>query len=231
MRQIHKQESDQFKKLFQQEQVDALDDRFKVLETFLNTEKHVSVLEMVELLQQQGHRFETTFVEDTLALMCRFGFAHENRFGNDPVRYEHRHLGQHHDHMICTKCQKIIEFRDAELESLQVQIAARNGFHMLQHRMEIYGICSACLNAREILIPLVMAKPGERLIIRKLGGGTGVRMRLLTMGLRLDDDIEVITNHHLGQMVIASEFKRYVIGYGLARKIMVQPRDPRLSTD
>jgi hypothetical protein len=40
--------------------------------------------------------------------------------------------------------------------------------------------------------------------------------------------VEVITNHHPGQMVIARDFKRYVIGYGLARKIMVQPREAAL---
>ena len=155
--------------------------------------------------------------------MCRFGFAKKNRFDNQ-VRYEHRHLGQHHDHMICTKCRKIIEFKEETLEDLQVQIATAYGFHMLQHKMEIYGICSECLKERIQLMPLGMARQGERMIIKDFAGGSSARMRLLTMGLKLGDEIEVVTNHNRGQMVIALDCNRYVIGRGLAQKILVEPK-------
>ena len=40
--QIHKQEKEQFKKLFKQERIDHFEDRFKVLDTFLKTEQHVT---------------------------------------------------------------------------------------------------------------------------------------------------------------------------------------------
>ena len=140
MKQIHIQEKEQFKKLFKQEQIDNFEDRFKVLEVFLHTEKHVTIEEMVELLNRVGWRLEPEFVRETMKLMCRFGFAQKSRFDNGDLRYEHRHLGQHHDHMVCTKCKKIIEFENEQLEELQIKIAATQGFHMLQHKMEIYGI-------------------------------------------------------------------------------------------
>ena len=50
MKQVHIQEKEQFKKLFRQEQIDRFEDRFKVLEVFLQTEKHVTIDEIVELL-------------------------------------------------------------------------------------------------------------------------------------------------------------------------------------
>ena len=163
--------------------------------------------------------------------MCRFGFARKNRFDNGEVRYEHRHLGQHHDHMICTKCKNIIEFEDDQLESLQVKIAAAfklivfelNNIHMLQHKMEIYGICSTCLKDRIQLMPLVSAKQGERLEIKDFTGGAKARMRLSTMGLRVGDKLEVVTNLNKGQLVVAVDYKRYVLGRGLANKILVEP--------
>jgi len=222
MQQIHKQEKEQFKKLFKQEHIDRFEDRFKVLEIFLQTEKHVVESELNQLLQTNGYDFSDDFVRDTLKLMCRFGFASKNRFDNGQIRYEHRHLGHHHDHMICTKCKAIFEFRDNLMEDLQLKIAAAHGFHMLQHRMEIYGICSECIKEREKLISLDRTKQGERLTIREITGGSGARMRLLTMGLRIGDTIEVITNQNKGQMVIAAESKRYVLGRGLAQKIIVE---------
>jgi Fur family ferric uptake transcriptional regulator len=158
-----------------------------------------------------------------MKLMCRFGFAQKSRFDNGDLRYEHRHLGQHHDHMVCTKCKQIFEFEDTRLEELQIKIAATQGFHMLQHKMEIYGICANCLKDRIQLMPLVMARPGERLVLKDFEGGAGARIRLLSMGLRLGDEIEIISNNNRGQIAIAADFKRYVLGKGLAQKIRVEP--------
>ena len=222
MKQIHVQEKQQFKKLFKQEHIDNFEDRFKVLEAFLQTEKHVSVDELVERLDYNGWRLDPEFVKETLKLMCRFGFAHKSRFDNGRILYEHRHLGQHHDHMICTKCRKILEFEEDQIEQLQIKIAARHGFHMLQHKLEIYGICNQCIEQRIQLMPLTLAKPGEHLVIKEISGGSGAKMRLLTMGLRTDDKIEVITNNGQGQLAIAADLKRYVLGRGLAEKIMVE---------
>jgi Fur family ferric uptake transcriptional regulator len=223
MKQIHIQEKKQFKKLFKQEQIDKFEDRFKVLEVFLQTERHVTIEEMVELLKRNGWRLDVEFVRETMKLMCRFGFALKSRFDNGELRYEHRHLGQHHDHMVCTKCKKIFEFEDERLEELQIKIAAAQGFHMLQHKMEIYGICDICLTERIQLMPLTMARPGERLILKDFAGGVEARMRLLSMGLRLGDEIEVISNNSRGQIAIAADYKRYVLGKGLAHKIRVEP--------
>ena len=223
MKQIHLQEKEQFKKLFKQEYIDNFEDRFKILEVFLKTEKHVTVEELTRLLAQNGCTLDPHFVRETLKLMCRFGFAHKSRFDNGQVRYEHRHLGQHHDHMICTKCRKIIEFEEDQLEKLQIKIAADQGFHILQHRMEIYGICSDCLKDRIQLMPLTLAKDGEKLVLKDFSGGASARMRLLSMGLRIGDRIEVISNNSQGQIAVALDFKRYVLGRGLAQKIMVEP--------
>ncbi|MDZ7582637.1 MAG: transcriptional repressor [Deltaproteobacteria bacterium] len=223
MQQIHKQEKEQFKKLFKQEQIDRFEDRFKILDAFLKTEQHLTGIELTQQLQENGNALSQDFVKDTLDLMCRFGFARENRFDNGAVRYEHLHLGDHHDHMICTKCKKIFEFRNDQMEVLQVKIAAAIGFHMLQHKMEIYGICVDCLKDRDLLMPLDLARPGEKLVIKEINGGAGARMRLMTMGLRIGDPVEVITNQNKGQVVIAVDFKRYALGRGLAEKIMVEP--------
>jgi len=225
MKHIHRQEKQQFKKLFKQEYIDVFEDRFNVLEIFLQTEKHLTIDELINLLKENGYDFEPDFIRDTLKLMVRFGFAKKNRFNNGPVRYEHLHLGQHHDHMICTKCRKIVEFREDQIEDLQLKIAATHGFHMLQHKMEIYGICSECLKNRVQVMPLAMAKPGERLVIKDITGGSGARMRLLSMGLRLKDEIEIVTNPRQGQIVVAVGFKRFALGRGLAQKIMVQPAE------
>jgi len=223
MKQLHNQEKEQFKKLFKQEHVEHFEDRFKVLETFLQTESHLTVKELTERLVKSGHQLDENFVAETLKLMCRFGFAQKNRFDNGHIRYEHLHLGDHHDHMICTKCRRIIEFSDQKLEDLQTRVAEARGFHMLQHRMEIYGICDRCQKEHVRRMPLTLARQGEHLKIVDFNGGPTARMRLMAMGLRIGDTLEVITNVNKGQLAVAVEFKRFVLGRGLAGKIVVEP--------
>jgi len=220
---LHDQEKEQFKKLFQQERVENFEVRFKVLEAFLSTEQHVTVDELVARLDATGADVSPDFVRDTLKMLSRLGFARQSRFDNGVVRYEHHHLGDHHDHMICTKCGTIIEFKEDHLEAYQIKIAAHHGFHMLRHKMEIYGICADCLKERSRQMLLTSAKAGEKLLIREIAGGASVRMRLMSMGLRQGDAIEVITNDGQGQLAICADLKRYALGRGLAQKIVVEP--------
>ncbi len=220
---LHSHERRQFESLFRQEGIDFLDKRLTVLDAFLQIEQHITPQQLQSVLKQGGCSLGLDFVEETLELMCRYGFAQKNSFKDGRPHYEHRHLGQHHDHMVCTKCGRIIEFQDDRLEDLQMEIARSHGFHMLQHRMEIYGICDQCLSERVRRMPLTSAKTAERVVIRELSGGTSSRLRLMSMGLRVGDEIEIITNYGKGQLVVAAGNQRFVLGRGLAQKIMVEP--------
>jgi Fur family transcriptional regulator, ferric uptake regulator len=222
MQTLHKQEKEQFSKLFKQDRIADFEDRFAVMEAFMKIEGHVSSAQMIQRLNDLGHQLEPEFVRDTLKLMCQYGFASKQQFDNGEILYEHLHLGQHHDHMVCTKCRKIVEFEDAQLEQIQIQTAERYGFHLLQHKMEMYGICAQCMSRRRKLLPLSEAPSGERLLVVRLDGGPMARARLMAMGLRLGDEIDVITNSGQGQLVIGLDYKRIVVGRGLAGKLLVQ---------
>jgi len=223
MKRLPELEKKQFKKLFSHDELSDFDDRLTILEIFLQIEEHLTVSELKAILKNKGYDFESAFIRDTLKMLRHYGFARKHRFDDGVVRYEQRHLEDHHDHMICMKCGKILEFRDDQLEQIQEEVASTQGFHMLQHRMEIYGICADCLVKRDMVVPLVRAKPGEKVTIDDFSGGSNARMRLMAMGLRVGDALEVITSDATGQLVVAAGNKRYAIGRGLAKKIQVRP--------
>ena len=54
MQQIHLQEKEQFRKLFEQEDIDNLEDRIKILEVFLQIERHISEQELIKFVKQNG---------------------------------------------------------------------------------------------------------------------------------------------------------------------------------
>ncbi len=225
MTNTHEQEKKQFKRLFQQQGIDRFDLRFRVLEAFLKLEHHVTIQDIMDQVKADGARADEAFVLNTMEFLCRFGFASRIEFDHAKPQYEHRHLGLHHDHMVCTKCGTILEFRDEAIEKQQLKVADAYGFHMLQHKMEIYGICSKCMEDRSPLVPLHKAKQGERLVVKDLDAGQNMQSRMSSMGLKTGDLIEIVSSGFGGQVVIAVGENRLVLGRGMAEKIWVQPVD------
>jgi len=210
-----------FKLLLEGEDSNRIQDRLNVIDAFLGTEAHITLEEMVDLLKQKGHDLDPVFVANCMNRMVEWGFAQKEQFEGQPIRYEHRHLGRHHDHLICTKCGKIVEFTDEAIERRQLEVAAAYGFHMLQHRMDIYGLCSECLSKRQRFVPLAAARAGERVVIREIAGGRTRRARLASMGLRPGDVIEVISNSGEGRLILGHGHTRLAVGRGFAQVIMV----------
>jgi Fur family ferric uptake transcriptional regulator len=210
-----------FRSLIEDDEIGNVEERLNVIDTFLSTEEHVTLEEMVALLRERGYEYDPAFVRQCMNRWVEHGFAQKEQFEGQPPRYEHRHLGRHHDHLICTKCGKIMEFRNEDVEKLQVKVATSQGFHMLQHKMEIYGLCTECLSERRPLMPLAMAKTGERIVIKEVMGGGHARSRLATMGLRRGDHLEIINNNGLGRLIVGHGSTRLALGRGIAQKILV----------
>lgn len=115
-----------------------------ILDVFLRTEEHLSSEDLYQLVKQEDPTVGQTTVYRTLKLLTEAGLAREVRFGDGRTHYEHNYKHQHHDHMICSECGKIIEFYSAELEALQDQMAAKHKFEVTQHLLRIIGICVEC---------------------------------------------------------------------------------------
>ena len=214
-------EKTNFRILIENDNVGRMEDRLNIIGVFLDTEEHVTLEDMMQLLKDAGYDYDSEFVRQCLNRFVEHGFAQKKTFEGQAPRYEHRHLGKHHDHLICTKCNKIIEFDNNDMERLQLKIASNLGFHMLQHKMEIYGVCAECMERRSPLMPLDMAKSGETVVIKDMSGGKHVRTRLASMGLRLGDTLEIINNNGLGRLIVGHGPTRLALGRGVAQKIMV----------
>jgi len=210
-----------FRALIENDEIGNIEDRLNIIDTFLSTEEHVMLEDLMKLLRDRGYEYTPEFVRQCMNRWVDQGFAQKKIFEGQPPRYEHHHLGRHHDHLICTKCGKITEFSNDEMEVLQIKIASNQGFHMLQHKMEIYGLCGECLAERTPLMPLAMAKSGEKVIIKEIMGGGSARGRLASMGLRPEDPLEIINNNGQGRLIVGHGTTRLALGRGMAQKVLV----------
>ncbi len=119
-----------------------------ILDVFLRTEEHLSSEDLYRLVHKEDSSVGQTTVYRTLKLLAEAGLAREVRFGDGLTHYEHHYKHQHHDHMICSNCGKIIEFYSAELEAIQDAMAAKHKFQVEQHLLRIIGICADCRRAK-----------------------------------------------------------------------------------
>lgn len=116
--------------------------REAILEVFLDIRGHVTGEDLFRKVRELHPRIGYTTVYRTMKLLCDAGLASERHFDNGATRYEIEH--EHHDHLVCVRCGKIIEFECSMIEGAQNDIVERYGFRLLRHRHELYGYCSAC---------------------------------------------------------------------------------------
>ena len=138
------EEQEVFLKHIQRSGLKRTAQRDLILDVFLRTEEHLSSEDLYRLVQKQDPSIGHTTVYRTLKLLTDAGLAREVRFGDGRAHYEHNYKHQHHDHMICTECGRIIEFYSAELEAIQDAMAAKHRFQVKQHLLRILGVCSDC---------------------------------------------------------------------------------------
>ena len=115
-----------------------------ILEIFLRTEEHLTSEDLYWLVQKEDPSVGHTTVYRTLKLLTEAGLAREVRFGDNKTYYEHHYDHEHHDHLICTSCGKVVEFFSQQIEELQDDIAEQHGFKLSHHSLRIWGICEAC---------------------------------------------------------------------------------------
>ena len=102
-----------------------------VYKELLNLEEEIGLATVYRVLTQ----FEAA------GLVCRRHFE-----GGQSVFELNR--GEHHDHLVCIKCGKIVEFVDSTIEKRQEKIAAANDFKIADHSLVVYGVCEGCQKKR-----------------------------------------------------------------------------------
>lgn len=136
---------DDFKNLIKKNNLKFTIQREVILETLYNSDEHLTPEELHRIIQEKYPELKTGIatIYRTLSLLEDSNLVTSLSFGAQGKKYE---LGakEHHDHFICTQCGAIFEFVDKEIEKRQHKIADDLGFQMVDHSMQIYGICKSC---------------------------------------------------------------------------------------
>ncbi len=218
---LHRKEKEEFLALLENSCDSLPPDGEQILDLFITTEGHVTPEYLREKMAAQHLDIPVSTIAEVLELLCRYGIAQKIMLNGTGPWYEHLHLGNRHDHLVCTKCGKVVEFEDDGLNSHINRVAGERQFLPLVHKLNIAGICPACQEGKEQIMPLALAGPGERVRVVGFDGGQKLRDRLTAMGLSVGETVEVINSS--GPYIVNVRNSRIALGKGLAQKVMVSP--------
>ena len=123
------------------------DERRTMLQCVMRNDEHFEAEQLLLTMRQAGVRVGKATIYRTLKLLVACGIVKEVHFSNKQVHYEHTYGQDPHDHMVCRRCGRIIEFDAHDVLRLRTAIAAGQRFHALSHRFQITGLCETCVKA------------------------------------------------------------------------------------
>ena len=118
--------------------------RLKILDIFRKAEeRHLSAEDVYRALINEDVDIGLATVYRVLTQFEQAGILVRSQFDGGKAVFE-LNDGDHHDHLICTNCGKVVEFSDTDIEKRQHKIAKDHGFALESHTMLLYGICPDC---------------------------------------------------------------------------------------
>ncbi|WP_170455539.1 Fur family transcriptional regulator [Ruegeria arenilitoris] len=113
--------------------------RRTIAQVLQDSDDHPDVEELYARASALDAGISIATVYRTVKLFEEAGILERLEFGDGRARYEDAER-DHHDHLIDMNSGEVIEFVDPEIEALQEKIAAKLGYRLKGHRLELYGV-------------------------------------------------------------------------------------------
>jgi Fur family peroxide stress response transcriptional regulator len=118
--------------------------RAAILRIFALSRDHPSIEQVYDQIKEQFPMMSLATVYKTVALLKNEGEILELGFANGSTRYD-GNRPYPHPHLICVRCHCIIDPEGQNLDQLALELAKRYGYHLITHRLDLFGICPSCL--------------------------------------------------------------------------------------
>jgi Fur family ferric uptake transcriptional regulator len=134
----------QFLSFLKQQSLKWTSAREEVFREVVATEGHFEAEELAYRLRKKGSRISKATVYRTLPLLVKADLIKEVIHGEKHHHYEHNHKENQHDHLICLRCGKIVEFEEESLREMEAKICEKHEFRPEKIVIEIFGYCKKC---------------------------------------------------------------------------------------
>ncbi|MCL1937117.1 MAG: transcriptional repressor [Candidatus Azobacteroides sp.] len=118
-------------------------ERFAILDLIYSDHRHFDMDTLYEAMNERNFRVSRATLYNTMQLLLDCKLVLKHQFGQNMAFYERAYNNEFHHHLICTRCNKVQEYKDLELKKI-IQNKKINRFTPTHYSLYIYGICSSC---------------------------------------------------------------------------------------
>ncbi len=117
--------------------------RIAIIKMILESAEHLTPSALYEKVHQVDPEVGEVTVYRTLNILSELGMVCVVHTGENTHSYI-SHPPEHHDHLICSECGKVINFTDCNIAKLEKRLTSETGFTIKEHRLDFYGRCGGC---------------------------------------------------------------------------------------
>ena len=133
-----------FREVLRHENLRFTPQRYEVFKEVCASEEHREAEEIYLALRKRNVHVSRATVYRTMDILFQHKLVRRIDLGDGRWRYEHWLDCSHHDHLICIRCGRIVEFMSPEIEDLQEEVCTRYSYQLIRHVHQLFGVCKEC---------------------------------------------------------------------------------------